>query len=431
MVILSNSDYFQVITATLVADYDKDTLANFYQPIIGCKAFSLYLSLLREAQNQKVSKMVTHENLFLMLGMSAGDFIETRKSLEAIGLIKTFLVEENGSKLYSYIVYAPKTPSEFLSDTLLHGTLIKCAGDTYVKRLKDIYHFDLDTSELGEDISKSFNDMFAPDLNNPVYLRALDTGKSISRNKQKIITAFSYDVFFQELAKVSQITSTNLTKKEMKEIDRISSLYGLKEDIMASLVATQYNPANEKGKRINFEALTIACQEETNYAYSAPKKTVATSSKVSSDTNLARKICLMESTSPRDYLSLQQNWSKPAVSDLKIIDSLSKNFNLPNSVINAIVDFTLAVNHNVLSRAYCEKIAASVAREGLTNTLDTMNYLKSVFKGQKKNNSYQAKNIKTTAKSHKKTTNKSQEPEMEIDDILALWDEGDNENGKA
>ena len=50
-----------------------------------------------------------------------------------------------------------------------------------------------------------------------------------------------------------------------------------------------------------------------------------------------------------------------------------------------ITDFVLTTNNNVLNRAYCEKVAASLAREGVTTALDAMNYLKSVNEKRKSN----------------------------------------------
>ncbi len=422
MVILSNSDYFQVKLASLIADYDKDTMVNFYQPILGFQGYALYMSLISEAANEKVLGVSTHETLFLMLRMAPGEFIKTRKALEGIGLLKTYLSKSGDSNAYTYVIYAPKTPKEFFEDILLHGTLIKYAGETYVNRLKNIYNYEADT-DLGNDVSVSFNEIYSPNFDDPAYTKALNSGHAISRNISAIKTEFSYEIFFDELAKVSQIDNNAIGKREMREIERISSLYGLDESIMAGLVATQYNPTADKGKRIDFKSLTKCCQEETNYAYLSNKKINGGSSKVTSKSDLGSKINLMEKTAPSDYLALLQNGAKPAVADLKIIDYISKNFNFPNSVINAIVDYCLAVNNNILSKNYVEKISASVAREGVTTTLDTMNYLKSVMKGQSRTTS--KKDIKKLTKTSKK------ENLEEIDDIIAELEEEDDDNAKA
>ena len=75
---------------------------------------------------------------------------------------------------------------------------------------------------------------------------------------------------------------------------------------------------------------------------------------------------------PASWLAVLQNGHKPADSDLKILESLSLNLGLPNPVINALVDFVLQKNDNILSKAYIEKIGAALAREGVKTSLDAM-----------------------------------------------------------
>ena len=62
--------------------------------------------------------------------------------------------------------------------------------------------------------------------------------------------------------------------------------------------------------------------------------------------------------------------------DLKLLNDLSGVFKLPNCVINALVDYVLTINDNVLARPLTEKIAASLVRQGVRTTIDAMNYLK-------------------------------------------------------
>ena len=139
----------------------------------------------------------------------------------------------------------------------------------------------------------------------------------------------------------------------------------------------------------------------------------------------------MESVSPKKFLALLQNGSQPALADLKLIDSLSKNFNLSNPVINAVIDYTLINCKNILSRAYAEKIAASLAREGIETTIDAMNYLNN-FKKSKKTSTY-SKNInkdKKEVKENPREETSKQDDGPSWDDILDDIDQGGSD-GKA
>ena len=59
------------------------------------------------------------------------------------------------------------------------------------------------------------------------------------------------------------------------------------------------------------------------------------------------------------------------------------NLNLPNGIINAIVDYTLTKKNNILDKFFAEKIASGILREGITTTIDAMNYMKSLNKKRK------------------------------------------------
>ena len=375
MVVVNNKDYFEAHLASLLADYDRDTLTNLYQPIIGAISLSLYFSLWSESNSQKVASLSTHEDMCLRMKIGMGDFVKARQFLEGIGLLKTYVEENVNNKFYHYELYAPKTPKEFFSDVLLSGLLAKNIGESAVNRLKSIYKTNFTNLSLAKDISSSFSDVFHPDFDDETFNRNLDSSSSLGRKKGKIDLEFSLSKFYDELKKISQISETALTKKEIKEISRLSTLYGVNEENAASIVAKLYEPQKSKGERVDLLSLVKEFMELSNYSYLSNKRTDYTKQTIAGDSALVHKLNLMEATSPKDFLTLLQNGTKPATSDLKIINELSKDFKLNNGVINVIIDFVLSVNNNVLSRNYATKIAGSVVREGAFSAYDAMNYL--------------------------------------------------------
>ena len=91
-------------------------------------------------------------------------------------------------------------------------------------------------------------------------------------------------------------------------------------------------------------------------------------------------------------LKVLQGGTKAAPSDIKIIETLSKDYQLNNGVINVIVDFVLSMNKNILSRGYAEKMAASFNREGIETAIDAMNYCNEVLTSKSKSNKSRKKN---------------------------------------
>lgn len=430
MVILSENDYLDVKLNSLIADYDVETLSNLYQPIIGYAALAIYFTLVAEAKNQKVTSMTSHSQILNRLQMAPGTFIEARKHLEGVGLVRTFLEKQNDTTIYHYQIYSPKAPYNFFEDTLLFGMLIKAIGDVDANRFKMIYHFSKE-EENGKDISSSFIEVYNPNFDDPAFLKAMNGAPSIGRNTAKVRSGFNYDLFFTNLGEISQITSAAFTKKDMKEIERLATLNGISEQEAAYAVSSIYEPSAPKGKHIDFKQLTRLFQEQTDYSYLLSKKLNRGPNMVSGKSELAGKINIMETRSPKEFLAILQNGSQPASSDLKIVDDLSKKFQLNNCVINVIIDYVLSTNDNILSRAFSEKIAASLAREGIETTIDAMNYLKRVSRGGRK--STNSDNLEEKPANTAQKEQKSQEKELNWDEMLDDLDndDGGESNGKA
>jgi replication initiation and membrane attachment protein len=430
MVILSENDYLDVKLNSLIADYDSETLSNLYQPIIGFGALAVYFTLVAEAKNQKITSLTSHNQLLNRLQMAPGDFITARKKLEGVGLLRTFLESNQNVRVYHYQIYAPKTPFQFFDDTLLFGMLIKALGETDANRFKTIYQMQNDET-TGKDISSSFIDAYQPNFDDPAFLKAMNGSKAIGRRNGNINSEFNYDSFFTSLSSISQISQEAFTKKDMKEVERLATLNGIGESEAAFAVAECYDPYAGKGKHIDFVKLTKLFQEQTDYSYLLNKKINRGSNVNSGSSELAGKINIMETRSPKEFLALLQNGSKPATSDLNIVNDLSKNFHLQNGVINAIVDFVVTTNNNILSKAYCEKIAASLAREGVTTTIDAMNYLKKVSRGKRKESSKPVEISEKAVKTPQNNKNNSKTP-LNWDELLDDIDGDDGgENGKA
>ena len=429
MVILSENDYLDVKLSSLIADYDIETLSNLYQPIIGYASLAIYLTLVAEAKNQKITSIISHNQLLNRSQIAPGDFVSARKKLEAVGLLRTILEEKPGMKVYHYQLFAPKTPAKFFDDTLLFGMLIKAVGDNDANRFKMIYQF-VPGEEEGKDISASFVEVYQPDFDDPAFMKALKGSPAIGRRNGKINSEFNYDLFFQYLSQISQIKEDAFSKKDMKEIERLAALNGISEEEAANAVASIYDPYAGKGKHIDYNRLASIFQEQSDYSYLLNKNSSRRPNGNSGSSRLAGKINIMETRSPKEFLALLQNGTQPASSDLKIVDDLSKKFHLNNSVINAIIDFVLTTNNNVLSRPLCEKIAASLAREGITTTIDAMNYLKKVsqgYKSGKKASSRVEEKEEKTVQNNKK----SSKTPLNWDEILDDIDDGGTDDGKA
>ena len=377
MVILSENDMFEVKITSLLADYDRETITNLYQPLIGYTALAIYFSFWSESKIQKLLSYSSHEQFLARMKLTPGAFIEGRRLLEAVGLVKTRLEKVKDLKIYHYELLAPKTPKGFFADTLLFGLLIQNLGEAEANRIKRVY--EIHEQELvGEDISSSFNDIFHPDFEDAAFLKAAsNTDNAKDRNKGKIDTEFSYEKFFDYLKENSQISENAFTKKEMKEVEKLATLYGVTEEVAAHVVINSYSPEKEKGKRVDLHQVNEDFKNEVSYSKASRKS--SKKNMVVGEEGLAAKIKFFEVTNPKEVLRVLQNGTKPAKADLNILYILANDYNLPNPVINVVIDFILTMNNNVLTTYSAEKIAASLSREGVETAVDAMEYLKANY----------------------------------------------------
>ena len=366
---VSKNDFYEIRVASLITNLDRDSLLELYQPIIGARAASLYLTLSTQKKSPDGGSIFKTNQLLRNMQLTSAEFIEARHYLEAVGLIRTYEADQEDVRCYIYVIYSPKSPKAFFEDVLFSGLLIQSVGEKEAKKLANKWKVNLTIPEEYHEVSASFVDVYNLNYDDPSFRK--DFGSQIlGRDHGRAQLTFSYDLFFSYIKDGSSIDIDVFKKKDMKEIARLATLFGIDEKWMAQIIIDEYTP--DSVIHFDFKNIKQTCEDMIRYSILKPKK----QPNISSDTLIAQKIELFNSYSPAQYLSLKQNGTKPIISDLNIVNSLSQNFGFSTGVINVIVDYVLEKNNNVLSKNYVEKIAASVAREGLNTTVDVMNFLK-------------------------------------------------------
>ena len=92
VITLLPADSYKVYNQTLLNDNDKKIIMNLYAPIIGMNAVSLFFALWSDLdKSEMVSNDLTHHHLMTMLKSDLDSIKLARKSLEAVGLLKSYL----------------------------------------------------------------------------------------------------------------------------------------------------------------------------------------------------------------------------------------------------------------------------------------------------------------------------------------------------
>lgn len=368
---VSKNDYYEIKFASMITNVDKDTLLELYQPLIGAAACALYLTMLKHKKNADGGTIFKMEQLLKTMQISAEDLLSARHYLEAVGLIRTYESKADDVRCYIYVVYSPKSPKAFFEDVLFSGLLIQYVGDKEAKRLANKYKVNLTIPEDYKEVSSSFVDVYKPNYDDPSFFKSFGN-QIIGRDHGRAQLEFNHDLFFKYIGEESNLTSEQFKKKDMKEIERLATLFGLNEKQMASIVVKEYTVNGSL--HLDFEQIKNRAEEEIKFQGQVKNE----KSKVSGDSVLANKIQMMDEVAPAKFLQYLQNGTKPARSDINIINSISKDYGFENGIINVIVEYVLYKNNNILSRNYCEKIASSLARENCKTTVDAMNYLNKI-----------------------------------------------------
>lgn len=414
---VSPNDIYEIRLASIVTNVDKDVLVELYQPLVGAAAIMLYLTLQKQFRNGESDEVYKTEQLISITQYAPGTILSARHMLEAVGLLRTYEKSNDDGKFYIYVLYAPKSPKDFFDDVLFKGLLVQYVGEKEAKKLAYKYKIDLTIPSEYHEVSSSFVDVYHPDYDDPAFRKEI-TGTILGHDAGRVKINFNYDLFFKNISDNSQIIPSAFTKKDMKEIERLATLFGLDEKQMSLIVIGQYIP--DSHPHIDFSRVASDAMEAVKYKTVGEKSN--TKSKVSGEGILSQKVRLMEDSTPAYFLQMLQNNTKPARADLKIVDELSREYRFSNGIINAIIDYVLYKNNNILSRNYCEKVASSLAREKIETTIDAMNYLNKITVGgsSKKEITHEEPTENKTVKTENKKTVSVSDDEM--NEILNMLD---------
>ena len=259
---VSKNDFYEIRVASLITNLDRDSLLELYQPIIGAPAASLYLTLSTQKKSNGDSILKT-EQLLKSMQLTANQFYSARCYLEAVGLIRTYESVVDDVRCYIYVIYSPKSPKAFFEDTLFKGLLILSVGEKEAKRLANKWKVNLSIPEEYHEVSASFLDVYKIDYDDPSFRKEFAT-TIIGRDHGRANLDFNYDLFFGYVGDNSGITASSFKKKDMKEISRLATLFGLDEKRMAFIVVDEYIPEGQV--HLDFDRIKNRCEQEIRYS---------------------------------------------------------------------------------------------------------------------------------------------------------------------
>lgn len=375
------ADTYTIINQTILTEVDKKIIISLYEPIIGPIAVSLYLTLWADLDKLEImSKDFTHHHLMTILKTKLIDIENARKSLEAVGLLKSYIKRNDNINEYLYELYSPLSASEFLNHPVLSVLLLNNIGENEYNIILNNYKRHTFSKGDYEEITSSMNETFKS-VNESVYEENIRIVKKLGVN---IESSIDFELLESTLPK-GLVTSKTFNKKTRDLINQLAFIYNIDSIKMSEiirLVIDEYGIINKDKLRIstrkNYEYNNNGSLPTIVYR-TQPEYLKSPSGDLS---NRGKMIHVFENTKPYDFLKSKNRGIKPTSRDLKLLEHLAVDFDLPPGVINVLVDYALLVNNGKLNSAYLETIAGDWSRRNVKTVEDAMSIAE---KGHKKN----------------------------------------------
>jgi replication initiation and membrane attachment protein len=414
------ADIYVVVNKSIITDFDRKNLITFYEPIIGHLGATLYLTLLNDLDGASVTdRDLTHHHLMSILKCPLKVIKEARESLEAVGLLKTYVKTGNINN-YIYEIYSPLTPNEFMMHPILNVVLYNNIGSIEYEHLRKRFQkIKIDTKEY-QNITKNMDEVYEPVSDIP----AMDI---VERSINDIAVSDQVDFDFIASSIPKGILNEKAFNKKTKElINQIAFIYKIDSLKMMELIRSVLN---EYGM-IDKNNLRIAARKMYQFNNGALPTLIYRSQpeylkSPEGDNSMRGKIIkLFESINPVDFLRNKYHGAKPTNRDIKIIEDLIIDQELPPAVVNVLLDYVLRKNNNKLSASYVETIAGQWKRANLKTAREAMEFAeKENNKLMKKISSNQPKKVQSEPVWFNKTSEKEDLTDEERQEMENMFKE--------
>lgn len=412
------ADNYVVVNKTILTDNDKVNLINLYEPIIGPLAISLYLTLWSDLDRTLTfSDSYNHHHLMTFLKSNLNDIKEARSALEALGLIKTYYKEGDNINYYIYELYSPISAYEFLNHPILNIVLYNNLGvneyNNLIKSYKKV-NFKYDDYK---DISSKLNDTFKSSAYNNFNNENI---KNKNSNKPKLDNLIDFDVLKESIP--NKVLGNNAFNKKTKElINNLAFIYNLDTLKVSEILRLTIDENGLINKDLFIKE--VRKYYEYNNGGSLPTIIYRTQpehlkSPEGDLSSAGKMVYIFENTTPYDFLKSKYKNNNPTPRDLKLLEYLALELNMPPAVINVLIDYVLRISDNKLNKAYVETIAGQWSRLGIKTAREAMNQAKKEYKKKPKKEINKSVKLPTWFDNEQKDINVSEEEKKEIEALL-------------
>lgn len=377
---------FQIASLVTLSPDALQSLSLLYQPIIGSDAFSLYTTL--TTLPSKITH--THHLLIQTFDFSMKELVEARYRLEAAGLLDVYASDAR----LTYGLKKPLSAIKFFSDGIMSAFLYVKLGPKDFAALKQLLIPDTNKLE-GINISKRFDEIF--DIK--ALARVPQGLASQIGDETKIgveLSAHFDQSTFVSILNKKGISREIITQHLLTTLNELAFLYKLDVHELARLVFDSADPAGivdfPKMKSLARTQFQLMSKGEHVQVVVKNEKNELNEQFVKKDQEGV--IAFLEQN-PIDFLRFKSGGKPPVPADIKLIEWLYLDQQMPPGVVNVLVDYVLNYTDGSLPKQLVEKIAGQWQRQNINTVQAAMD---KVMKTLQKSSEYKKEQQQPIAK---------------------------------
>lgn len=377
-------DSYQVKANGVLSEKDRKIMTFLYQPLMGAECLALYDTLVTEVEENRLwSESHSHSQLLNLLGISLANLFQARLKLEGLGLLRSFVRTTGESRHYIYEMAAPLSPEQFFSDGLLNIYLYSKIGNAQYQRLRRFFSDEPMSEEGFDEVTRSFQDVFETFNGSEHPVSAVTNGEPIGRAKSQGVTlddkTFDFAVLLQSLSPT--MLSRNAITEEVRacilklhaiyaveELDMVHYLYrsvqadgSLDLDYLRKIVRDGYQLQHNR-----LPELTAKTQQNVN------KEEAEQITRPEDASDIEALQAYLDRVTPYQLLIDISDGAVPAETDLKIIDEVMNQQNLPIPVMNVLIEYVLLRLDGKIAKNFMLTIAAHWKRKKVQTAKEAM-----------------------------------------------------------
>lgn len=369
MMKLYMSDVYRIDVHYPLDTVQTDILYFLYQPLVGASAMSTYMTMYTEGKRMnRFLKPAPLSRLVSYLSCHLDDMAKNIKTLEGIGLLKTYVKHENDFTHYIFDIQSPLSLQAFFKNQILLTLLQDALSLEDFQKTIQYFQTSREDQTNFEDITASFTDVFEIQHHGTRKLKFKND--FLEKTTKDVENLYDMDLLKRGLHDY-QVPSSYLSKEDMIFIAQLGSVYAIDGMTLASFVKDAMTSQSLDRKCLKNKIKNYyEINEKSSLKEVYHKQPLQYQTKQTQNDPITLHMKYLDSITPYELLRDKQGGKEPVFHDLKIVETLMTQLALQPAVVNVILEYVLGKNQGRLSKAYCESIGATFARKHIETAMD-------------------------------------------------------------